>query len=157
MENQKNRLEAVEETAIVVENSDRSNALMQVQAYDLTNHLPDLNTAEALPLDLMSDYWTPETKGEEKRVFFYEIGWSHAIDQETGETFTLECAFFIERDEKGQVKQIRNGSKRLVGALIANKVEQGTPLLITYMGKKKNRTNSFSSDSWSIKLLRVNI
>lgn len=157
MENQ-NYLEQVEETAVeIVENGERSNVLAQVQSFDLTHHLPDLKESEVMPIDLMSDYWTPEEKGEEKRVFFVQIGVSDVVDQETGETFPLECAFFLEQDGKGQVKQIRNGSKRLVGALVANQVKQGTPLLITYMGKKKNRTNSFQSDSWSIKPLRVNI
>jgi len=130
------------------------------QVFDLTSStvpLPDLGLAEEIPLDLVSDYWTPENAGEFKNVFFVGIDNSPVLDQNTGETIDLECGFFLEKDSKGQVKQIRNGSKRLVGAMVANGVQRGTALKITFMGKKKNRTNSYLSDSWSIKPLRVNL
>ena len=31
------------------------------------------------------------------------------------------------------------------------------PLKITYMGKKKNKTNNFQSDNWSVRPLRLNL
>jgi hypothetical protein len=110
----------------------------------------------------MADYWTPEDKGESKRLFFDKIATRPVKDiQNEDVTIELECAFFLEQttDNKGnvEVKSISNGSKRLVGALVANKIQRGTPLLITYLGKKKNSTNTFQSDSWSIKPLTISI
>lgn len=158
MENQNSQVQEIESTAVeIVENNERSNVLAQVQTFDLVNHIPDLKNSQVMPIDLTSEYWTPDKVGEEKRVFFVELGICDTVDQETGENIALECAFFLEQDNNGEIKQIRNGSKKLVGALISNRVKYGTPLLITYMGKKKNRTNSRLSDQWSIKPLRVNI
>lgn len=128
--------------------------------FDLTNTsqpLPDLSTADEIPLDLMSDYWTPENIGESKRVYFVKLDTVPAIDQQSGEEIELECAFFLERDEKGLIKQIRNGSKKLVAAMIINNTQKGAALKITYMGKKRNRTNANYSDNWSVLPLSVNL
>ncbi|RIV19749.1 hypothetical protein DYU11_22735 [Fibrisoma montanum] len=136
---------------------------LDVQAFDLTNNnLPDLESAHEMPLDFMSDYWTPENIGESKRVFFVKIDKSLVRDINDAEVVhELPCAFFLERTPKGEVRQIRNGSKRLVGALeVAYEqamIQRGTPLLITYLGKKSNKTNSFKSDNWSIKPLVINV
>lgn len=124
---------------------------------DLTSgDLPDLSTADVFPFDLAADYWTPENKGESKRVMFDKIAPQKVLDQQTGEVIELECASFIEV-VNGEAKSISNGSKRLVGALEANNIQRGAPLLITYLGKKKNKSNGFQSDSWSIKMLRLSI
>jgi len=125
--------------------------------YDLTGNLPDLNNenAQTLPIDLMADYWTPESIGEQKRVFFIEIKNRLVLDQSSGELIDLECAFFIEQTKENELIQISNGSKRLVGALSSNEIRKGTPLLITYMGKKRNKSNGFSSDNWSVKPLII--
>lgn len=128
--------------------------------FDLTGSvadLPDLSTAIEMPLDLMSDYWTPEHAGEFKNMFFDRVDVSKVLDQESGEMIDLECAYFLEQDDKKEIKSIRNGSKRLVGALVSANVQRGTALKITFMGKKKNRTNAFKSDSWSVKPLRINL
>lgn len=123
-------------------------------SFDLTkaSALPDLSQTEPLPFDLMADYWTPEQEGESKRMFFDRIGMRTVKDIQSDSEFELECAFFLEQKD-GQLKPVSNGSKRLVGALQANVIKQGTPLLVTFMGKTKNKTNSFKSDSWSIKPL----
>jgi len=123
---------------------------------NLSGNLPDLSTAEAYPFDLMSDYWTPELPMESKRVFFDKISTRPVLAQESDEIIDLECAFFIEQTKEG-IKTISNGSKRLVGAIQASQIQQGTPLLITFLGKKKNSTNNYKSDSWSVKPLRINI
>lgn len=127
-----------------------------LQAVNLNGNLPDLSKAEVSPFDLMGDYWTPETVGESKRVFFDKISSREVADEKTGEAFDLQCAYFIEV-VNGEAKTITNGSRRLVGALEANKIQKGMPLLLTYKGKKKNSTNAYQSDSWSIKPLRVAI
>lgn len=121
------------------------------------NALPNLQDATAYPFDLMADYWTPETPGETKRVFFDKFASRAVIDQQSSELLNLECAYFIEPGKDGTVKSISNGSKRLVGALEASNIQRGTPLQITYVGKLKNKSNGFKSDNWSIKPLRINV
>jgi hypothetical protein len=124
---------------------------------DSITDLPDLSQAIEMPLDLMSDYWTPEHAGEFKFVFFDRIDISKVQDQQTGAQIDLECAYFLEQDANKEIKSLRNGSKRLVGALLSANVQRGTALKVTFMGKKNNRTNSYKSDNWSVKPLRINI
>lgn len=127
------------------------------QIFDMTKDLPDLELSETLPFDLMGDYWTPTVKGESKKVFFDKIQVRSVKDMQNEDVIIeLECAFFLEKID-GEVKTVCNGSKRLVGALQTNSIQRGTPLLITYMGKKKNNTNSYQSDQWSIKPLIINL
>jgi hypothetical protein len=116
--------------------------------------LPDLSVAEAAPLELTGEYWTPEKEGEKRRMFFKEIRQELTTDMASGSDVELSVAYFVEV-VKGDKKVIRQASKRLTGVLETLRVETGTPLEITYLGKKKNKTNSFSSDSWSIKPLYI--
>lgn len=111
------------------------------------DQIDDLDQAEAAPIDLMSDYWSPEQVGESKRVLFDRIETTMVPAQDTGEAIELDCAFFFVK-EGGQVKRIRNGSKRLVGALMH--MPSRTGLIIKYLGKKRNKNNSMMSDNWSI-------
>lgn len=144
METKKSEVAVIEKT---------SNGLAII---DMNGQLPDLSTAEVMPFDLMADYWTPEKPMESKRVIFQKIDTRMVLDQQTQELIELECAFFIESSSDG-AKTVSNGSKRLVGSLQASGVQPGNPLLITYLGKKSNRTNSFKSDNWSVKPLRLAI
>lgn len=128
-----------------------------LQTYDLTKDLPDLEDSDTMPFDLMGDYWTPSKEGESKKVFFDKFQMRTVKDiQNEDVLIDLECAFFLEKTKEGIVT-ICNGSKRLVGAIQSNNIQRGTPLLITYLGKKKNKNNSFSSDQWSIKPLIINL
>ena len=134
------------------------NANSLVQSFDMSSgNLPDLTKATEVPVDLSSDYWTPDKEGEFKLVFFQEIKDSTCLDQQTGEQIELPCAFMIEQKEDRSMQLVRNGSKRLVGAfedaMEDGKIEKGTPLKITYLGKQKNSTNSNMSDRWSIRPL----
>ena len=110
----------------------------------------NLESAAVMPVDLMSDYWTPETVGESKRVVFTKVEPVSTIDQQSGEVIELECAFFITPVD-GKLQSIRNGSKKLVSAV--QNLPANTPLLITYKGKVKNKSNGFKSDDWSIQPL----
>lgn len=116
--------------------------------------LPDLSKATAAPLELTGEYWTPEKEGEVKRMFFKEIRQEMAIDVASGKDVELSVAYFVEV-QNGDKKVIRQASKRLAGALETLKIASGMPLEITYLGKKRNKTNSFMSDSWSIKPLFI--
>ena len=100
--------------------------------------------------------------GESKRLFFVEIKAQTVLSANgTGETIQLDCATFLEQKEGGIIHTVVNGSRRLVGILEQyiedGAIKQGTPLLITYNGKKKNKSNNFSSDNWSIRPLIIKI
>lgn len=139
-----------------------SESPFEVQTVDLSGNLPSLKDAQELPIDLCGNYWTPEMPGDFKRVFFVEIKPQKVLSaQGTGELIDLDCAVFAEQNEEGALLTVTNGSRRLVGILeqYVNDgiVKRGTPLKITFMGKRKNKTNSYSSDNWSVKPLRINL
>lgn len=128
-----------------------------VKSFDLAGNLPNLAEAKEVPADLTSEYWTPEKEGEYKLVFYQAIDPSTYTDEKTGETVDLPCMIAIAQDKDGNLQTIRNGSKRLVAALedaqASGKIEPGTPLKLTFLGKEKNKTNSYLSDRWSIRPL----
>lgn len=140
----------------------RESNILNVMAVDLSQNLPDLSKANELPVDLSGNYWTPENMGETKRLFFVEIKPQKVLSANgTGELIDLDCAVFLEQTKEGSVSTLVNGSRRLVGVLEqyidAGAIKQGTPLQITYNGKKRNKSNAFSSDNWSIKPLIIQI
>jgi hypothetical protein len=113
-----------------------------------------LSKAKAAPLELTGEYWTPEKEGEVRRMFFKDIRQELTIDIASGADIELSVAYFVEVQD-GNKKVIRQASKRLTGALERLNIVTGMPLEITYLGKKKNKTNSFISDNWSIKPLYI--
>lgn len=135
----------------------------EIQAADLNkSDLPSLEDAQELPVDLCGNYWTPEYAGEFKKMFFVEIKPQKVLSATNpSELIDLDCATFLERSDDGIVQTVTNGSRRLVGILeqyIENgSLKSGVPLKITYMGKRKNKTNNFQSDNWSVKPLRINL
>lgn len=140
----------------------KSESSIEVQTIDLSGSIPSLKDAEELPIDLCGNYWTPEMPGEFKNLIFIEIKPQKVLSaQGTGELIDLDCAVFAEQNENGDLSTIMNGSRRLVGILepfvSEGKIKNGTLLKVTFMGKRKNKTNSYSSDNWSIKLLRINL
>lgn len=131
----------------------------QFQSFDVTAKLPNLHEGTELPIDLTSEYWTPTQQGETKLCFFQEIKPTTYKDEKTGDTVDLECAFFIAQDADGTTRTIRNGSIILVSTLAeyveSGKLLQGTPLKLTFTGKRKtNKGNQV--DTWSVKPILVN-
>jgi hypothetical protein len=128
-------------------------------AYDLTGDLPNLAEARTVQIDLSSTYWTPEVEGENIRCFFQRVEDSIYEDQKTGEQINLPCVIVIAQKQNGEIQTLRNGSKRLVAAvqdaLEEGRINEGMPLIITFLGKQKNKTNSYLSDRWSIKPLML--
>lgn len=124
-------------------------------------NLPNLHEAQESAIDLSSEYWSPDRPGEYKLGIAMSIEESIYEDQETGEEVRLPCVIFIEQTQEGELRVIRNGSKRLV-ATIDNAVKTGqielgqTPVKIIFKGKQKNSTNQFMSDRWSVKPLIIN-
>lgn len=136
----------------------KSQTSIPMESIDINKGFPDLTNAQEVPMDLMSDYWTPEKAGESKKVFFDSIRERLVRDQQDPNVLIeLPCAYFFEPDTEGKAKTISNGSKRLVGVIEAFGIQRGTPLLITYLGKKKNASNQYHSDQWSVKPLILNI
>lgn len=125
---------------------------------DLNNHenLPDLETAKEIDVDLLSDYWTPEKPGETKRVFFAGVERRTKVDADTGEVDELDHCVFFEKTPDG-IKAISNASSRLVQLFSTGTIPNGTPVSIQYLGKKKNKNNSFSHDDWRVKPLVLQI
>ena len=120
----------------------------------LTN-LPDLAKAEPAPVELLGEYWTPQSQGETKRVFFIDIVNTNSIDPASGENVELSSVRFLEK-QGDAYRMIRNSSKRLVAAFeVFSGDIKGKPFEITYEGKKRNSTNSFMSDNWSVRPLIV--
>lgn len=114
----------------------------------------DLSKAEPEPMEMSGEYWSPEEVGESKRLFFVQLMMESVLEQESGETRELLVAQFVE-NVNGELRTVRNGSRRLVGIFeqFANQTKAGDAFEITYLGKKKNKNNSFKSDSWSVKRL----
>ena len=131
---------------------------------DLNNfEITDLDDAEVMPIELTSIYWTPEEKGESIRAVFLNIEYVEMAPMsdkdkenlnENGNVW-IPCAYFMTSNDDGKAVKICNSSKRLISTLQGSFIKPMTPLLITYSGKVRNKTNAFSSDSWSVKPLNV--
>lgn len=121
--------------------------------------LPNLHQVEVSPRELSSEYWTPEEANEYKVGVIVDIK-DETYEDKEGETVNLPCVIMLAQNEDRTFSTIRNGSKRLVATIHAA-VETGevvlgqTPVKVMYVGKKKNKTNSFQSDRWSVKPLIV--
>lgn len=115
--------------------------------------IPDLADFVPASADLSSEYWTPEN-GEVRRLIFWGVDKRMAPRHDNpNESIELDCCVFIEPTNEGY-STISNGSKRLVAAFENNEVQRGTPVQVTYLGKKRNRTNPHSSDHWSVITLK---
>lgn len=128
-----------------------------LQSVDLNpDNIPDLDDMEVLPIDLIPNYWTPEEKGEKKRLYFDAITTRQVVpDAENNPDviIDLEVASFFEKMKGQPIRTVTNASKRLVACIVNARMERGTAIEIEYLGKKKNSTNEFKSDAWSVKPL----
>lgn len=122
-----------------------------------SGELADLDAATAGPIDLVSTYWTPSTKGEKRRLFFMDLREERVIDMQSGTDTTLLVAYFIEPlPDKGK-RVVRQASRRLTAIFdnFADTIEPGMAFEITYLGTEKNATNSFMSARWSVVPLKI--
>lgn len=125
---------------------------LAIPSFDLGGILPDLYEMEVVPIDLIEDYWTPEKPGESKRLFFKEVVEVQRKDEVTGDPYMAEIAYFIEQQQDGSHKQITNQSIKLVTTVKA--IASGTPLQITYLGKKRTQSGN-QMDAWHISPLVI--
>lgn len=154
MKDQKEDLFAEEKQESAVAVHEQKETGIQIISANLENgDIPDLEEAEEYPVDLLSEYWTPEKAGENKKMYFAKIESRSAIG-DNEEIKELKTAYFIEK-KNGVSKSISNASRRLVGALEDANIKSGMAISITYLGKQKNKTNAFQSDNWSVKPLML--
>lgn len=122
-----------------------------IQIKDVPNLDDDYEVAS---VDLNSEYWTPESEGESRRMIFMQITKQTVPDHNDPEvTREVDCAVFIEPGESGNHKTVVSGSARLVAAFDNHGIKSGTPVQVTFKGEKQNRTNSKKSFSWDIRTL----
>lgn len=115
--------------------------------------IPALNDYVKESIDLAQEYWSPEKDGESRRMYFMGVQPQKVPDQnDKMKTVELMCAVFVEIDKDGTPKTVANGSIRLVS--IVERLPEQTPVMVTYRGKKKNRTNSHQSAAWSVETLK---
>ncbi|MEM7485836.1 MAG: hypothetical protein AAF348_11570 [Bacteroidota bacterium] len=131
---------------------------MQTAKNELTTleSLPNLHEAKVSPREMSSTYWTPDRESEYKVGVVMSIKEESYQNETTGEVIQLPCIIMLAQEEDGSFSTIRNGSKRLVATIEAametgEMVLEKTPVRITYLGKTKNKTNSYLSDRWSVK------
>lgn len=141
---------------LIVQQDDlRATSALIVQQVNMED-IDLLEEAEVVPINLSSEYWTPQSIGESKKVMFDRIDIQQTLSLDgSGEIIDLECVFFFVK-ENGSVKQMCNGSKRLVGSLQNLGAKRGAALEITYTGTKKNKSGPFSSATWDIHPLKLN-
>jgi hypothetical protein len=124
------------------------------------NKLPDLHKQEVSKLELCPEYWTPKEEGEYKVGVIINIIDETYVDEKTEQSVILPCIIMLAQTKEGNLNAIKNGSKKLVSSIedliLSGVIEYDeTPIRITYTGKKKNKTNAFTSDNWSVKKLKI--
>jgi hypothetical protein len=124
--------------------------------------LPDLTALKKHFMPLNVEYWAAKEEGETKNVFIAGIDFHEVPDLESGEIKSIECVLMLEPTEDSLMRYI-NASKVLVGS-IRDSISRGdiqpmstlTPVSITYLGQKKNRSNAKLSARWKITPLIMN-
>ena len=160
-------------TAVANPPAEQATDAVSTETADEFAELPNLFESQVIPLDLTRGaYWTPESPGEAKLVFFrgidtIEIEDTQNVDEDTGEVPTkqLKLVRFVEqyKDEKsGEVmnRKICNGSVRLVlffedEHTLKPNYSINDAFRVVYNGKEKNKKNGFSSARWSVYPIRI--
>jgi len=129
---------------------------IEIANLDTQKSLPDLTQAKKHFVPLSIEYWTPVAEGEEKLVYIHSVGVHEVPDMDTGEIKSLECVMMLEK-QGDVVKRFINAGRVLVGnikdAIVRGEIIEGTtltPVAITYLGKKQNRSNARISNIWQI-------
>ena len=130
----------------------------QVAAANIGNQtdLPALAEAPKHFIPLSVEYWSPQVEGEEKLVYVAGVDFHDVPDMETGEIRAVECVLLLEQQDNTLCRFI-SASRVLVGN-IKDAITRGdiipmttlTPVSITFMGQKKNRSNAKLSNRWKI-------
>ncbi len=120
----------------------------------LSDNYEDIDKYEVASVDLSAEYWTPEKEGDIRRMIYVATE-DRMVPDHKDSTKQIELAtvvFLYPKD--GKTSTVVNASKRLVAVFENNEIAEGTPVQVTYLGKKKNRTNGNMSDNWSVVVLK---
>lgn len=119
------------------------------------SELEPLTEYEPVGLALGFEYWTPEKQGESRKAYFAGLATRTIPSADDPKKMVeLECALFIDVMDDGSMHCWGNGSAHMIGQLKDAGVEPKEPLVVTYLGKQKNKHNSYQSDRWDIRRLR---
>ena len=125
--------------------------------------LPNLNDAEESLVSFTPEYLDVDAleKGWTIRAFYLGVEEREQLSADTGEIKTLKCAMLAAQNaDGGSVTVYESAARALVGTL-EEKEARGvikpnqTAIKLTFLGKKKNKTNQFSSAKWDIRFLYV--
>ena len=123
--------------------------------------LPSIKSAQAAPVPLSVDFWSPQAFGEQKRGWILGIEWMDVPQKnfETGEITgmaEMECVLFVEETPTGMKSRWYTSAKLLVSYVKAA-ISRGeivpssllTPVQITYKSTKTAKNGRKLSD-WEI-------
>lgn len=117
-----------------------------------TGELPDLSQAQAAPLPINGEYWSPKEAGEKRRMFFKEIRVDKVVDQKSGDLVDLLVVYFVEV-VNGRKQIVRQGGARLASVfenfVECGSIKPGMAFEITYLGLSRT-TNGNNIGKWSI-------
>ncbi len=140
--------------------AEKNEIATQSQAINLSvGSLPNLEEAEESVISLMPEYLDIDDldKGYNMRCFYLGVIEREQVDKETGDIKSLKCVMLAE--QKGEnIKVWETAATQLVKVLEQKEIagiitKNETALSVTYLGKKKNKTNSFSSAKWDVRFL----
>ena len=123
--------------------------------------LPSIKSAQAAPVPLSVDFWSPQTIGEQKRGWILGIEYMDVPQKnfDTGEITgmaEMECVLFVEETSTG-MKSRWYTSARLLVSYVKAAIQRGeivpnsllTPVQISYRGTKTAKNGRKPSD-WEI-------
>lgn len=96
----------------------------------------------ATTVSLSSQYWSPRTPGESKRLVFDGFDIETHFSQYSNAEIELEVAVFIEFLENGTQRRVTNGAKQLVGTLREKEIMQYEVLDVIYSERMAQKSNS---------------
>jgi len=154
------------EIAIVKPNENRTIAVadekrIPLATFDINNAsdamLEAISNAPQMNFNTKAEYWTPENKGERKRLIFQFIAEKEKTKNtmsEDPEYVFLDVAYFVElkKDEKtGKMHQqmLKNASTVMVSYLQNNYIPKHAILDVEYQGKKRSKKGGFSFDDFA--------
>lgn len=133
--------------------------LTQTVRFDLNgaqNEAIDLSQLVPKNVNLVMEYWNTDgaAEGETKRVIFMRVEEQDRIPDYNDSQNLVEkpCAYFVEQGPNG-LQIMRCAASRLVSS--ARLMQEGEAYEITYLGKKKNRSNNNLSARFAIQPLEL--
>lgn len=119
---------------------------------DITNIVPkDITKMQRSGLNLVANYWSPSNKDESRKLIYIETKVLKSINEDTGEEKLLNTCVFVDALTKEVIHQ---SSARLVGVFEREMPLPGEVFEVVYLGKIKNTTNAYMSDSWAVYRLK---